>query len=170
MPQLGFGTKRLWLRTRRVIDLPSVQLSALWIYRLRSRWSLAVQSRSTTYRPLQSNRAGISCRNPPRKVTPATSRVDAWLGLPGRPGRHRRDRRRHKLLPERRAPGFLARTHPGGPPNWRRSIRNHARQDRPPGECSSAKTGMVPRGRSSARSSQQVRGSPPRGSTRERHG
>ena len=43
----------------------------------------------------------------PIRGTAATSRVDARAGAPLRPGRNRRDRRRHDQVPHRRAPGLL---------------------------------------------------------------
>ena len=52
----------------------------------------------------------------PVRGTTAAGRVDARLGPPRRPGRRRRNRRRHEQVPHRAAPGLLGWPRPAGPP------------------------------------------------------
>ena len=65
----------------------------------------------------------------------AAGRVDARLGPPLRPGRRRRDRRRHDPLPHRRAPVLLGREDPAGQP---------VRQAHRPGQSPRRATGTWP--------------------------
>ena len=60
--------------------------------------------------------AGDRAAAGPVRGTAAAGRVDARLAAPRRPGRRRRNRRRHDQVPHRAAPGLLGRPRPARPP------------------------------------------------------
>ena len=69
----------------------------------------------------------------PVRGTAAAGRVDARLGPPRRPGRRRRNRRRHEQVPHRAAPVLLGRPRPARPPvrQARRTLQSQERQPVP---------------------------------------